>query len=273
MGVDTGALRAAAERLAAAERIVALTGAGISAESGIATFRDVGGLWDRFDPEEVATAGGWLGFLIGRPWEGVEFLRALRDAFAHAAPNEAHRALAELETAGRLHGIVTQNVDGLHREAGSREVVELHGTFARRRCLGCGRVEEVGREGFCEEIDTMIAKLGSYMVHHPAHLLRRCDCGELCRADVVMFGEPVQGLREAMDLAEGCDAMLVCGTSALVHPAAELPERARERGAFLVEVNPSRTELSGDVDVRLEGPAGEVLPALARAVRRVEASV
>lgn len=262
------ALVIAGERLASCDHGVALTGAGVSASSGIATFRDSGGLWDRFDPAEVTTAGGWLGFLIRKPWEGVEFLQGLRDAFAEARPNAAHRALASLEAEGHLDAVITQNVDGLHRRAGTREVVELHGTFDRCRCSGCGRREEVSREGFCEELDTMIAKLGSYMVHHPAHLLRRCDCGGLFRADVVMFGEPVQGLGTALEHAEGCDVMLVCGTSAVVYPAAELPERAKERGATLIEVNPERTELSPLVDVHLRGSADDVLPELVEAVRQ-----
>lgn len=261
-------LSKAAELIAGAERAVALTGAGVSAESGIATFRDADGLWDRFDPEEVATAGGWLAFLIRKPWEGMEFLRGLRDAFAEASPNEAHAALASLEAEGHLGAVITQNVDGLHRLAGNREVVELHGSFGRRRCSSCGCRERVSREGFCEELDTMIAKLGSYMVHHPAHLLRRCECGGLFRADVVMFGEPVQGLGSALEHAEGCDVMLVCGTSSVVYPAAELPERAKARGAALIEVNPQRTELSARCDVHLAGAAGEVLPELVEAVRR-----
>lgn len=266
--MDHTDLSTAAELIAGAERAVALTGAGISAESGIATFRDADGLWDRFDPEEVATAGGWLTFLIRKPWEGAEFLRGLRDAFAEARPNEAHRAFADLEAEGYLRGVITQNVDGLHRRAGSREVIQLHGTLGRRRCSSCGYLEEVSRDGFCEELDTMIAKLGSYMVHHPAHLLRRCECGGLFRADVVMFGEPVQGLGSALEHAEGCDVMLVCGTSAVVYPAAELPERAKSRGATLIEVNPVPTELSSRCDIHLAGAAGEVLPELVEVVRR-----
>ena len=238
----------------------------MSAESGIATFRDAGGLWDRFDPTDVATPGGWIAFLVSKPWEGVEFLRGIRDAFGAACPNAGHEALAGLERIGRLGSVITQNVDGLHQEAGSRDVIELHGSFGRRRCMGCGEVSDSSRAGFLDDLDQMIAKLGSYLVAHPAHLLRRCDCGGLLRADVVMFGEPVQGLVRAQAEAGGADVLLVCGTSGMVYPAAGLVSDASARGACVVEVNPEPTELTDVAEIVLRGPAGRVLPELRDAV-------
>jgi NAD-dependent deacetylase len=260
------ALARAAQRIADSDRVVALTGAGISAGSGIATFRDVGGLWDRFDPDRIAAAGGWLAFLISQPWEGIEFLTGLRDAFGSASPNEGHRALAQLASDGHLRSVITQNVDGLHGDAGSERVIELHGSFRWLRCMACGVREELDAQRFLEEIEVMISKLGSYMVSHPAHLLRRCACGGLVRADVVDFGEDVHGLDDAIEEARSCDVMLVCGTSGVVYPAAGLPDVAREHGAVVVEVDPNPTELSASADIHLRGLACDVLPALRSAV-------
>lgn len=256
----------AADAVASAGRVVALTGAGISAGSGIATFRDAGGLWDRFDPVKLGSSDGWMGMLIAEPWTGVELLQGLRDAFAAARPNAGHVALAELEHDGRLAGVITQNVDGLHGDAGSRRLIELHGSFRRRRCPACGSVEDIGAAGLLDEIDRMIDKLSSYMVTHPAHLLVRCGCGGLTHPDVVGFGDDVHDLDAALSEARTADVMLVCGTSGVVYPAAGLPEIAKERGALIVEVNPEPTELTRLADVHLCGPAEDVLPALRRAV-------
>ncbi len=261
------AVDAAAKRICASGRVVVLTGAGVSAESGIDTFRDIGGLWERFDPDEVATASGWLRFLISKPWEAIEFLSGLREVFARARPNPGHEALAELERLGHLRAVITQNVDGLHQEAGSERVIEIHGTFTRRRCMDCGLRETLSREAFVEDLDVMIAKLGSYLVSHPAHVLRRCACGGLFRADIVHFGEEVHDLPEAVKEVREAEVMIVCGTSGVVYPAAGLPGQAKDNGAFLVEVNPEPTELSAIADLNIQAGAGAALPALVRAVR------
>lgn len=266
-------IEAAARRLADAGRVVALTGAGVSAESGLDTFRGADGIWARFDPDEVAAAGGWLGYLIARPWDGMELLRGIRDAFGTAEPNDAHRALAELESIDRLHALITQNIDGLHRAAGSTHVIEMHGTFRRKRCSGCGGCEDVSRERFVADIDAMIARLGSFLVHHPAHLLDRCPCGGLLRPDIVGFGDAVHGLVEATEAVDAADVVLVCGTSGVVYPAASLPERARERGAVVIEIDPLPTELTPLADISVRDSAGRALPALVDAVRRVGSSV
>ena len=246
--------------LVEASHVVALTGAGISVDSGLGTFRDPGGLWDRLDLEEVMAAGGILGYCIAKPWVGIEFLTELRDAIAGAEPNLGHRALAALEAEGLLHAVVTQNVDGLHRSAGSVEVIELHGTFSRRRCTDCGVRQDVTRDELVAGFDEMIAKLGSCMVSHPAHLLRRCDCGGLWRSDIVEFGEQVQGMDEALRHVRRADVVLVCGTSCEVWPASSLPDAARSRGALVVEVNPSATQLRPDVAI--SRPASEALAEL-----------
>ncbi|HEX2030550.1 MAG TPA: Sir2 family NAD-dependent protein deacetylase [Actinomycetota bacterium] len=245
--------------------VVAFTGAGISAQSGIPTFRDPGGVWDRFDPAEFGTWDGLARAATSRPDELVAFLQELRRVFRDARPGPAHLALARLEAAGLVDAIVTQNVDGLHRDAGSRRLVEVHGTFRRTACVACGHREEVGREEFVEHLDRTILGLRTAFVPSLASLLPRCSrCGGPARPDFVAFGERLQGFEEAEGLMEGCRVLLVVGTSGEVWPAAALPERARQEGALVVDVSPAPTLIAADV--RLEGLAGDVLPALADAV-------
>jgi NAD-dependent deacetylase len=253
------------ERAAALLRaggIVAFTGAGISAESGIPTFRDPGGVWDRFDPEEFGTWEGIMRLAMIRPDALAGFLVELRRVFSLARPGPAHAALARLDRAGLVEGVITQNVDGLHQEAGSARVVEIHGSFRRTRCLACGRQGEVGREQFLEDLDRAITGLRTAFVPSLASLLPRCQiCGGPARPDFVAFGEAVHHMDEAEALARSARVLLVVGTSGEVFPAAGLPEVARAGGASILEVAPAPTFI--DADVRLEGQAGEVLPRLA----------
>jgi NAD-dependent deacetylase len=239
------ALGRARECLAGASRIVALTGAGISAESGIPTFRETRtGLWSRFDPAQLASEEGFRAdpAMVWRWYAGR------RDAVRKAQPNPGHAALAGGAHGGRTAvAVVTQNVDGLHVRAGSRDVVELHGNILRTTCL-----ERCGRHYEPEDL-------------LPAGEPPTCpSCGAPLRPDVVWFGEMLDPARlaRAEELAHACDAMLVVGTSGLVYPAAALPAYARGRGARVIVVNPDETELDGIADVCLRGAAGNVLPAL-----------
>jgi NAD-dependent deacetylase len=227
-----------------AGRVIALTGSGISAESGVPTSREAQtGLWERYDPQELATPEAFARDprLV---WEWYEWRRNL---VAEAEPNPGHRALAELER--RIPGftLVTQNVDGLHQTAGSRKVIELHGNILRSRC---SLEDEVVQP---EERDDSVPPL--------------CPmCGAFLRPDVVWFGEtlPAGALETASEAARGCDLFLSIGTSSLVYPAAALPYEAVGNGATLVEINPSETPLTPHADHSLRGPAGEVLPQLLR---------
>ena len=224
--------------------MLALTGAGVSAESGLATFRGAGGLWEGRDPATLATPEAFH----EDPLTVWRFYAWRRARAAAARPNPAHEALVALERARDGFLLVTQNVDGLHERCGSRRVVRLHGSLWRVRCTAEGRESEDARE-----------ELGP--------LPPRCDCGALLRPGVVWFGEalPVEPLAKALDAARGADLVLVIGTSSLVYPAADLPRIARARGAYVVEINPEPTPLSVEVDERLPGPAGRVLPELLRA--------
>ncbi|MGH2651271.1 MAG: SIR2 family NAD-dependent protein deacylase, partial [Actinomycetota bacterium] len=246
-----GALEEAASLIAAGD-VVAFTGAGISAESGIPTFRDPGGLWDRFEPLAFGTWDGIGKLAMERPDRLAEFLAVLRKTFGEARPGPAHRALARLEEAGLLDAVITQNVDALHQEAGSRRVVEVHGSFARRVCLVAGHRTTVSRLEFLEALDRAIQGLRTAFVPSFASLLPRCDeCGAPARPDFVAFGEAVHGLEEAERLAEGCRVLLVVGTSGEVYPVAELPEMAKRAGAKVLEVAPGETFIGADL--RLKG--------------------
>ena len=242
--------------------VVGFTGAGISADSGIPTFRDPGGIWDRFDPGQFGTWEGLSGLAMTRPDQLADFLAELRRVFGRARPGPAHLALAQLERAGLLGGIVTQNVDGLHQDAGSSGVIEVHGSFRRTRCLACGRGGEVSREEFLGNLDHAVTGLRTAFVPALAALLPRCEhCGSPARPDFVAFGEAVQNLEEAERLVRGCRVLLVVGTSGEVFPAARLPEEARGSGATVLEVAIGASFI--EPDLRLEGRAGEILPALA----------
>jgi NAD-dependent deacetylase len=241
--------------------VVAFTGAGVSVESGIPTFRDPGGIWDRFDPSEFGTWDGLARLAMGRPDQLAEFLIELRRVFAAARPSLGHTALARLEAEGLVEAVITQNVDGLHREAGSRRVLEIHGSFTRTVCLACGVRRPIGREEFLADLDRSILGLRTAFIPSLASLLPRCEvCDGPTRPDFVAFGEAVQDFDEARALAAGARVLLVVGTSGEVYPAAELPALTSGSGGTVVEVGPGPTEVPADL--RLVGDAGEVLSAL-----------
>lgn len=242
-----------AGEIAAAERTVAFTGAGVSTESGVPDFRSEGGLWDRFDEADVSL----------RRFERapVDFWTDWLDLHAAMSgdvePNPAHEALARLEDNGHLDAVVTQNVDGLHRRAGSERVVHLHGTGERAVCRECGEREPI--ESVAERAR-----------EDPPPRCRDCD-GPL-KPDTVLFGErlPDDAAREARTLAETADVLLVVGSSLTVEPAASLPERALSWDATLAVVNREATRYADRAAYTFRDDAGDVVPALAAAVDGAE---
>jgi NAD-dependent deacetylase len=241
---------------------VALTGAGISVESGIPTFRDPGGIWDRFDVQEFGTWDGLARLAMTSPDRLADFLAELRRVFAAAGPGPAHLALARLDAAGLVDGVITQNVDGLHQEAGSKRVVEIHGSFTRTACLSCGARRSVPRAEFLAELDRSVTGLRTAFVPSLASLLPRCAvCGSPARPDFVAFGEDVQDFAEAEGLAAAARVLLVVGTSGEVYPAAALPDEARRSGATVIDVSAGPTDVRSDL--RVQGKAGAILPAVA----------
>ncbi len=239
----------AAALLRAAHYVVALTGAGMSVESGIPPFRGPGGLWTKYGEPPM---NGYQRFLAdpARAWRDRLSpsgpMRELWDTLRSAHPNSGHGALAQLEAAGVLKCTITQNVDNLHRLAGSQQVAEIHGNYLLIRCIACATRFE----------PTAIA-LDTLPPHCP-----RCD--GILKSDTVSFGEPIPEdvLTRCFDETEKCDCMLVAGTSATVYPAAQFPLDVRQRGGALIEVNPYETELSPLATISLRGPSAQILPAL-----------
>ena len=233
------------DRLRSARRVVALTGAGVSQESGLRTFRDPQtGLWAKHRPEDLASPEAFR----RDPKLVWDWYAWRREALKGVRPNAGHYALVDLEKRVAHFTLVTQNVDGLHRMAGSQNLLELHGNIQRVRCSACGRFAEDWPE--------------------PADEVPLCGvCGGLLRPDVVWFGEPLPRgeLEQAVTAARSCELFLSIGTSGIVQPAASLAHAARNRGAVLVEVNPDRTPLTPKVDYFLHGKSGELLPELVRA--------
>lgn len=242
-------LQAVADRLGTARRITVMTGAGVSAASGVPTFRGSGGLWRSFRPEELATPEAFERdpLLV---WEWYDWRRGL---IAACHPNAAHAVLARWS---RRPGftLITQNVDGLHESSGSENVIRFHGSIWALRCW-----EECGRPEW-EDRTVPIASL-------PA----RCpDCGGLARPGVVWFGEAIDPrVLHACDAAVACDVFLSIGTSSVVYPAAGLVHAARRRGAFTVEINPQATEAASVVDIAIALPAELALPSIDRLLRPV----
>ncbi len=224
-------------------RVVVLTGAGISAESGVPTFRGEEGLWKKFRPEELATFEAFM----ANPqlvWEWYEYRRKIIEEIK---PNLGHLALVDFQRHFEKFDLITQNVDGLHHQTGSENVIELHGNIKRNKCISCGKKYES-----LNEVLPGIPPL--------------CPCGGNIRPDVVWFGEmlPQDAIHKAFEVSSQCDLFFSIGTSAVVHPAASLPLIAKRNGAYVVEVNISATEISHSVDESLFGKSGEILPYLAK---------
>ncbi len=241
-------LNQAAEIIYNSKSTLALTGAGISVESGIPDFRSAGGLWSRFDPEEYATITAFR----ENPEKIWNMLREMEELVEQAKPNDAHLGMGELESMGFLHCIITQNIDNLHQAGGAKNVIEYHGNSSSLSCLWCGNRYSV------EE------KRGEYPP--------KCQCLKILKPDVIFFGEaiPVDALNRSFQLAGAAQALMVVGTSAAVSPANTIPVVAKQNGAKIIEINKERTHLTDSVtDVFLQGGAGEIIKALVAETRKL----
>jgi len=232
------------KRFASARSVLVLTGAGVSAESGVPTFRGGGNtaVWKGM-PFDVISSARMVQSDLAAVWEWFDYRRSLLQALR---PNPAHNEIARWQDRFPQFTLVTQNVDGLHQKAGSRNVVELHGNIWRARCVSCNaRFEILADQG---RPDTCV------------------DCGDQLRPDVVLFGEmlPAGAFENAAEMAADCELCFVVGTSAMVYPAASVPEIARSSGAYVCEINPEPTALSDRCDEVLTGKAGELLPLLGK---------
>lgn len=230
-----------------AKRVAVLTGAGISAESGVPTFRGSDGLWAKFRPEELATVEAFM----DNPRLVWEWYLYRRDLMNKVAPNAGHFALVEMEKVFADFTLITQNVDGLHRRAGSKNILELHGNVSLNKCFECQKPYE-------GEIDLAGGELP------------RCQCGGKIRPDVVWFGEllPPAAINGAFEASRRAELFFAVGTSAIVHPAASLPLEAKRGGAYLVEINLEPTPLTAFADFTLQGKSGETLPQIMELARK-----
>ncbi len=236
--------------IAAAKHVVALTGAGISVESGIPPFRGKGGLWEKFDPMEVAHIDSFMKN-PEKVWRLL--ISAMKDLLVSAKPNAAHLGLARLEELGLLKTVITQNIDGLHQMAGNTDVVEFHGNFAWLRCLDCGSREQT--------VEVELSQMPP-----------KCECGGIFRPECVFFGEtiPPKELDRSQIAASTCDLMLVVGTSAVVQPAAFMPVIAKQSGATVIEINPEPTPLTGTTStILVQGKAGKAMREITAEVERI----
>lgn len=237
-------IKKAAEIIRSCHSMIALTGAGISVESGIPDFRSSGGLWEKYDPAIYASIESFM----RNPEMVWEMLFDMTELTTNAKPNSAHVSLAQLEEKGYLKSIITQNIDNLHQAAGSRNVIEYHGNGSRLQCMKCGESYDIS--GF--DLSTRVPP--------------SCEgCGSILKPAIVFFGEmiPHQAMNESELLAREADVVLVVGTSAIVYPAAGIPQLAKYNGATLIEFNLEPTQLTSYMtDVFVQGSAGETLPAL-----------
>jgi len=228
------------------EFTIALTGAGISVESGIPDFRSADGLWSRYDPAEYAA----MGTFMVNPVKVWELMKEMEILLGKAKPNAAHMAMGEMEKAGCLHYVITQNIDGLHQEGGSENVIEYHGTWKTLSCIWCGKkyTYEEKREQYPPQ----------------------CECKRILKPDIVFFGEPIpeDAMTLSYRLASKAQALIIVGTSAVVSPANTIPVTAKENGAYLIEINTKPTHLTDSLtDVFLQGSAGKIMPELLTSVK------
>ncbi len=244
-------IKESAQIIVNSKSTIALTGAGISVESGIPDFRSAGGLWSKFDPAEYATIHAFQ----QDPEKVWNMLVEMEDVVSGAEPNAAHIGMGDLEKMGLLKCIITQNVDNLHQDGGAENVIEYHGNSSSLSCLTCRKkFKSTDKKG-----------------DNPP----KCDCGQILKPDVIFFGEaiPADSMNRSFHLASSAEALIVAGTSAVVSPANTIPDIAKQNGAKIIEINLERTQLTGRLtDVFLQGSAGETISALVEEVRLIKSA-
>ncbi len=257
--------KSAADVILKSKYTIAFTGAGVSAESGIPTFRDKGGLWEKFPVELFGTPRGIIYVLLNEPQRFAEFIRGTAEVLVKSKPNPGHIALAELEKLGFLKVVITQNIDNLHQEGGSSHVIEVHGSVTRLRCILCDRrksfqkdwiidrtlklADRLSRVDFSQFIQGERINIGM-VIEKLSDVLPICDCGGIMRPDVVLFTEPVQDINIAFEYAKQADCCIIAGTSGVVYPAAYIPQIVKSKNGFLIEINPTASAFNSDIYIR-----------------------
>jgi len=247
-------------------KVVCLTGAGISAESGIPTFRGKDGLWEKYDPQVYATAEGLTYALRQNPGTLANFMRDFYTILLKARPNPAHYALAVLEKEGVLGSLITQNIDNLHQQAGNRKILELHGNAFRIRCSRCRRTITFEKDRIEEMLKLLYKNQGSGLglMRVLSRYFPHCRCGLRYRPDIVLFGEllPEDALALAKKSLDECNTLVVVGTSLEVYPAAGLPRYAQDKGVRIVEINDEETPLSKGCALKINSKASAIFSEL-----------
>jgi len=244
--IEKEELQKAVFALNKSKKNVALTGAGISVESGIAPFRGKGGLWEKYDPYEFAH----LESFMDNPEKSWIMLKDMGKQIFNAKPNTAHHSLTNLQKRGKLDTIITQNVDNLHQEAGNTKVIEFHGNYKKLTCLTCGKQYPFEKEQI-----------------HNIPPPPQCQCGSILKPNVVLFGEtpPLSAMDQSEKAVASCEVLLIIGTSAMAYPAANLPIIAKKYNAIIIEINTEPTQLTINLtDIFLQGNAGEILQIIER---------
>lgn len=235
-----------------ARKIVILTGAGVSRESGLDTFRDAGGYWSRYNPYELASPQGFR----SNPLLVWQWYQARKNRAAEAQPNPGHYAIAEMENYFPEFYLFTQNVDRLHKRAGSKKIFELHGTIFEAHCFNCG-----------------LPYTNDFIIGDSIETIPRCKkCNDLIRPSVVWFGEslPYDILAMAYEKSQSCDLFFTIGTSSEVYPAADLPHQAKNTGAYVVEINPNETSFTRYSNLSFRENSGEILPQILKIIKEIK---
>ena len=250
-------------------KVVCLTGAGISSESGIPTFRGKGGLWETYDPQVYGNMPGLVSVLRKNPEKIVDFIREFYSVLLKSKPNLAHLSLFYLEKNGIIDGVITQNIDNLHQKAGMRSVIELHGNAFRIRCQSCG-LELTLENDRINEMLVLLHRARKSRIQVLKVLSRYCPrclkCGGRFRLDIVLFQEaiPEEAFNRARQALSRCRTLLIVGSSLVVYPAAALPSYAKDLGVKIIEINQEPSALSNIADFKIMAPAAEVLPEIVK---------
>ena len=265
-------IRKTAELIISSKNMVSFAGAGISQESGIPTFRGDEGIWKNFLPIIYGNPAGLVSAFAFSPGKFREFIDATLKAFVQAQPNAGHLALGELSKSGILKAVITQNIDDLERRAGVNEVVQLHGSIYRWRCLQCKEYSVVSRESMLGVAAQLAPGMGRKDLIELGRKIAKCpNCSGWRRPDIVLFGEKLDQelFYRGVELARSSDLMLILGTSGVVYPAALIPNYARKAGAKIIEINPEQSSVSNLAEITIRSGSAAALPAVLQTMREL----
>jgi len=255
---------AVAQEIKKVSYVVVFSGAGLSAASGIPTFRGEGGLWEKYDPSIFASVSGLLFALTFKPQKLISFFLDVGETILNAQPNPAHEAIAQLEDLGLVSSVITQNIDNLHQKAGSKKVIELHGNVYKWRCRNCNKIYKMGEEELQQILNSLRGgkQTRRTLLELFNNVVSPCSCGGSYQLGVVFFGQslPEEEMDKSYEELAKADILLLVGTSGVVEPAASLPQYAKDKGATLIEINPEESPFSSLCKYALKNQVEDILP-------------